>query len=94
MKDIAIGFLCGISLFILVGATSQQISNDFKDPAKVYNEMIQIRKELDENRFQILRGTPTVSQLQEGQGVLVSTNTKTIVFRIDNATYSVNLNKN
>lgn len=91
MKYFLFGFISCLSLFLFIGASSQ-IGNKF-DETGLYNELTQMRKELNDNKFMVLRSTPLASTLVEGQGVLVSSGTKSIVFRIDSATYSVTLNK-
>ena len=91
-KDFVIGFLTSFCLMALMGSTSQ-ISNKF-DETRLYTELIQMRKDIDSSKFMILKSTPLASSLVEGQGVIVSTGTRNLMFRVDSATYTVLLTKN
>ena len=69
-------------LFIFMGL-SPQMGNEFKDETDISREFSEINRKLESLSIEVMTSTPTLSSLEKGQIVGVSTGTISIFMRVE-----------
>lgn len=87
MKDFCMGFLTCLCLLLI--AATNQVHNTYKSEQQIYNEFRNVYGNMQSKEFDVYKSSPNLSDLRDGEIVLVSSTTKSLMARIGQSVYNV-----
>ena len=86
MRDFIIGFLSCLGFIFLISATP--INNRYDKEEQIFNEFTNVFKNM-QSKIRVFTSTPNLTDIGDGELVLVSSTTKSMMFRFDEKVWNV-----